>query len=76
MPGHSIVITNTELKHLPADSMEDHFEMIVLDLTCNGAAEVLRNANRKLIDFNWIILNLKSSEVSPIQIFPSKCWFD
>lgn len=66
---HQIVVTNTNFENIP-QSIEEHFEIVIVDFQCDGADDVLMNANEKLMNYIWIIMDTLSSDEVAGDIWP------
>lgn len=45
----------------------EHNEFILIDLQCNNSLNILQNANEKLQNHYWILLNMNVIQVSIIE---------
>lgn len=59
---NQITISNVDDENLP-DTKDQHNEFILIDLQCRNSFEVLLNANEKLQNFFWILLNMNVTDV-------------
>lgn len=64
-----IVIMDIDSENL-FRSIEEHVGIVIIDFQCDGADNVLINANAKLMDHIWIVWNVPSSEESEKNVWP------
>lgn len=71
---NQITITNTNNANLP-ETWDQHNEFILIDLQCDNSFNILLNADKKLQNYYWIVLNMDATEVgASIHISrPFKC---
>lgn len=50
------------------DFNEEQYEFILIDLECDGAADVLVDNEAKLTNYHWILLDMQSTEVSSMKL--------
>lgn len=59
---HQILISNTVNANLP-ETMDEHYEFVLIDLHCNNSINTLLNADKKLQNIFWIVLNMNAEQV-------------
>lgn len=60
---NQITITTSNDANLP-ESMDQHIEFILIDLQCDNSFNILLNADEKLQNRYWIVLNMNATQVS------------
>lgn len=61
-PDFEVVITDVHFEHLP-ETVEEHFEFIMIDSSCNNSMDLLEYTGASVDDCYWIIWNTDSKKV-------------